>query len=195
MQIVVDLITRYKDKIFFSKDEFLDYYVQLLYKLMLELQQDGYKIDSLYGIYGYDHKINEVFTIFDAWKDLPPVELDIVESIYSKNAKYLVIFVEEKKAEFNRDDFLEQHFCHMRRVRPISVRTCYIWYEDLIKNKDQELLDTLYEEQFELMYGKEALPIKCIQGYDSVLEECFIPEYVFEDDDDEEDVEYGYYSD
>ena len=129
-----------------------------LTELMQKLEEDGYKIHTLYGNFIFDEETKKVIDCGKPGKEVEVCQ-DFSESIYKTNGKLAIIFTDKKYIVFANRYFLAIHFCHMRKVRPLSIYTVLRNYDELIYNESQDLLDKLYYEQFQLTFGKNTKPV------------------------------------
>lgn len=153
MQIIIDLKATSEGIIHSSDKANFDFDRLNLLKLLFELKSDGYRINTLYGKFAFDNSKKEVIDVGVACPILP-VCLQMVDSFFATGAILAVIFTDENYIAFTNRFFIGVQFCHMRRVRPISIYDCYSNYDELVRKNNKKLLDELYLKQFELFYGK-----------------------------------------
>ena len=133
-----------------------DYVVALLETLV----DKGFRVPSLYGRLIFDHAKKEAIDCGEHGAYVPKKHLKAAASsvVYGRG-EMLIVFVEEKYLLFVDTYFPSTHFCHQRKVRPISPKAAYEHIEDLIVHQNQEVLNALYLESFRELYGDvEAVP-------------------------------------
>lgn len=155
MQILIEL-TATNDTIYHSSKEAKrgwEYFrlTELLYKL----ERDGYRINSLYGRFVFNESNKEVIDCGEPGQ-IYPASLGCAISIFKTGGKLAIIFTDKKYIVFSNRYFVAIHFCHMRKVRPISIYDVLENYDELINNESKQLLDELYLHKFEQVFGKDA---------------------------------------
>ena len=163
MQIIIEL--RAKDeKVIHSDAEQKEWWEKTnLTKLMSRLEGDDYRINTLYGNFVFNEAKKEVI---DCGKpgEIVPTCFQLADSIYRTGGKLAIIFTDKKYIVFANRYFVAMHFCHMRKVRPLSIYDVLENYEELIINENEELLDKLYLKKFKSYYGKGADPVSYFVG-------------------------------
>ena len=163
MQIIIEL--RAKDeKVIHSDAEQKEWWEKSnLTRLMSRLEGDDYRINTLYGNFVFGEEKKEVV---DCGKpgEIVPACFQLADAIFRTGGKLAIIFIDKKYIVFANRYFVAMHFCHMRKVRPLSIYDVLTNYDELIINENEELLDKLYFEKFELYYGKGAEAVSCFKG-------------------------------
>lgn len=157
MEILIDLLADDKGIIYGSERTRNFYKSQSLLKLLIKLEEKGYQINTLYGKFVFDEANKRILDC-----GLPgapfPLDINFVNALYNSNCKLAVIYPDKKYIVFANRFFLAIHFCHMRRVLPLTV-TCFLNnFEDLLFENNNTLLNTLYLQTFEEKFGKNAEP-------------------------------------
>ena len=143
-----------------------------LLELLTKLERLGYRINTLYGRFIFDEAKKEAIDCGEAGQIVPAC-MGLVDSIFATNGKMAIIFTDQKYIVFADRYFLAIHFCHMRRVRPLSIFDVTNNFDELIINQDEDLLAELYKDQFEFKYGKDADPVSCFEGDHTLRTEGF----------------------
>lgn len=164
MQIIIDLSAK-DDGVIHSNDEQKRRWEKFkLSELITKLYDDGYQINTLYGRFVFDEAKKEVIDCGEPG-DLPGCySSQLADSIFKSGGKLAIIFTDKKYIVFANRYFVAIHFCHMRKVRPISLYDAIQNYEELVHKENRDLLDKLYFEKFELYYGKDAIAQSCFPG-------------------------------
>ena len=163
MQIIIDLYAP-DEGIIHSNDKVkMDWRRLYLLRLLQHLEHDGYVIHTLTAFFVFDQEKKEVIDVGKPG-ELCPSSLGLVDVIFKNEGKMAVIFTDQKYIVFSNRYFAAIHFCHMRRVKPLSIYDVYKWYKELIEDKNQKLLEELYLKKFEFMYGKDAKAMSYIKG-------------------------------
>jgi hypothetical protein len=163
MQIIIELKSK-DEGVIHSSDEQKERWEKFkLTELMEKLEDDGYRINTLYGKFIFNEEKKEVIDC-GAPGQRVPVCYKLADSIYQTDGKLAVIFTNKKYIAFANRYFVAMYFCHMRKVRPLSIYKVLQNYEELIVNENEELLNQLYFEKFESHYGKDADPVSCFEN-------------------------------
>ncbi len=160
MQIIIDLYQSDEGVHHFGEHQLPRWNSFKLAQLLIRLKEDGYHINSLYGRLVYDRANDKVIDAGEAGKDFPTDDMFFISSaIYKGEGKLFIIFTDKKYALFTDKYFVAMYFCHLRRVRPLSPYQALSNYENLIYDKDEELLGQLYEDAFKHTYkDSEGVP-------------------------------------
>lgn len=153
MQILIDLTATNEGLIHSSDQAKKDWERFRLLELLTKLESDGYKINSLYGRFVFDESKKEAIDCGEPGEYVS-ARMWLVDSLFQNGGKMAVIFTDKKYVVFCNRYFLAIHFCHMRKVRPLSIYTVIQNYDDLILNQSVKTLDDLYFEAFEFKFGK-----------------------------------------
>ena len=160
MQILIDFAATNEGIIHSNEKAKKDWERFRLLELLKKLESDGYKINSLYGRFIFDEAKKEAIDLGEAGVEVRAC-MNLVDSVFATNGKMAVIFTDKKYIVFCNRYFLAIHFCHMRKVAPISIYSVLENYEGLIKKESNELLSSLYFEAFELRNGKGHEAVSC----------------------------------
>ncbi len=172
MQILIELRAT-NDGIYHSNEKAKhDWERFRLRELLIKLEKDGYRINSLYGRFIFDEQHKEAIDCGEAGQIVPAC-MGLVDSVFASGGKLAIIFTDKKYVVFADRFFLAIHFCHMRRVRPLSIFDVVENYEELIVNESKETLNKLYQDQFEFQYGKDAEARSCFIGDNTLRTEGF----------------------
>ena len=163
MQVLIELRATNDGIIHSSEKAKHDWERFRLLELLTKLEKRGYRINTLYGRFIFDEAKKEAIDCGEAGQIIP-VCMGLVDSIFATNGKMAIIFTDKKYIVFTDRYFLAIHFCHMRRVRPISIYDVVNNFDSLIIDENKELLDKLYLDQFEFKYGKNAEAQSCFEG-------------------------------
>ena len=160
MQIIIELRAKDEDVIH-SSDEQKERWEKIrLTELMEKLEDDGYRINTLYGKFVFNEEKKEVMDCGAPGKRVHAC-YQLADSIYQTGGKLAIIFTNKKYIVFANRYFVAIHFCHMRKVRPLSIYNILQNYDELIFNENEKLLNQLYFEKFESYHGKGADPVSC----------------------------------
>ena len=160
MQIIIELTADCKELIHSNKEAKRNWERFHLAQLLRKLEEDGYKINTLYGRFIFNESTKEVMDVGIAGGE-EHASIPLVDSIFATKGKLAIIFTDKKYVVFCNRYFVAIHFCHMRKVRPLSIHAVEKNYDALILNESKETLDKLYFEQFEFVYGKGHEPVSC----------------------------------
>ena len=172
MQILIEL-RRTNEGIYHSTEKAKhDWERFRLRELLIKLEEDGYRINTLYGRFILDEQHKEAIDCGEPG-EIVPACMGLVDSIFASGGKLAIIFTDKKYIAFADRFFLAIHFCHMRRVRPLSIYDVVENYDELITNESNVLLEKLYQDQFEREYGKDAEAKSCFIGDNTLRTEGF----------------------
>ncbi len=167
MQIIIELKSK-DEGVIHSSDEQKERWERFrLTELMEKLEDGGYRINTLYGNFVFDEAKKEVIDCGKPGQKVPAC-YKLADSIYQTGGKLAIIFTDKKYIVFANRYFVAIYFCHMRKVRPLSVYNVLQNYDELIVNENEKILNQLYFEKFELVFGKGADPVSYFI-YDSAL--------------------------
>lgn len=155
MQILIELNAKSEGFIYSNDVTQLNDNIIDLYKLMMLLDEDGYRINTLYGKFIFSESRKEIIDIGESGIIIPP-SIDFAMSVFDTGGVLAVIDTDKKYLVFANRYFLASHFCHMRKVLPITLYTVRKYYFELIKMNNRKLLRKLYFEQFIFIYGKNS---------------------------------------
>lgn len=160
MQIIIDLYQSEEGTHHFGEDQLARFNCFETAKLLMRLKEEGYRVNALYGRLIYDLADNVVIDCGEPGSDIPMQHLfDAACQIYRGKGKLLVIFVEQKYCLFTDRYFVAFHFCHFRKVHPLSPYQALRNFDGLILKNDQRLLNQLYLDSFVFRHGDiEAVP-------------------------------------
>lgn len=144
MQIIIELTA--KDET--TAEQQRSQEISSLSHLMDKLHKDGYKINSLYGNFIFDKNKKEVIDCGQPGTYLNAPFIQYANSIFQTNGKLAIIFTDKKYMVFANSYFVAIHFCHRRKVRPLSINDVLKNYDELLKNENKELLGELYLKKF-----------------------------------------------
>jgi len=114
-----------------------------LFELLSKLEEQGYKINSLYGRFIFDLANKEIIDIGEEGKFIP-LSMDLVDSIYKTKGCLAVIFTDKKYIVFSNSYFLAVQFCNNRKVKLLTPNDVINNFEDLIVDENKDLLNSLY---------------------------------------------------
>ena len=163
MQILIELAASNDGIIHSNEKEKHNWERSRLFELLTKLESNGYRINTLYGNFIFDHSKKEVIDCGEAGPKIP-LSMDLVDSIFATDGKMAVIFIDQKYIAFADRFFAGIHFCHTRKVRPLSIYTVIDNFDELIIKENNKLLRNLYLRQFEFTFGNGREPVSCSVG-------------------------------
>ena len=126
--------------------------VDLLYEVLLKLQEEGYYINNKVGDLIYDFKKKKAINVNET-KETLPLSYEIIKKMFKMELKLALISTDTKYVTFTESFSLAIHFCNNRKIRPLDTITIIDNFEELFKNENEPLLNTLYEQSFVNVWG------------------------------------------
>ena len=146
MQTIIELKSK-DEGVIHSSDEQKERWEKFrLTELMEKLEDDGYRINTLYGNFIFDEAKKEVIDCGKPGQKVPAC-YKLADSIYQTGGKLAIIFTDKKYIVFANRYFVAIYFCHMRKVRPLSIYNVLQNYDELIINENEKILNQLYFEK------------------------------------------------
>ena len=164
MQIIVDFYQGNKEKEELQRANELN-------NLLIRLEKNNYKIHSNFGIFVFAAKQQK---IIDVGRPGINVKANFAASKCILNkGKLALIDTKKKYVVFANTYFLATHFCHMKRIRPLSLHDVNSNFKKLILEENEEKLSELYLKNFEDLYGKDSEAIPLILGINEPLNDGY----------------------
>lgn len=158
MQILIELDAPTRGITPTDKHQRILFQKEQLLRLLARLEENAFHINNLFGNVIFDEAKKEVIDVGEAGGNAPAIR-GFVDALFQAGAKLAVIFVEERHIMFLDSFFVAIHFSHMRKVRPLSCFDVNESFVPLVIGKDATLLDKLYFDKFEEIYGQGADPV------------------------------------
>ena len=158
MQIIIILESKDEGVVHSSAEQNEQWKKSKLTELMVKLENDGYRINTLYGNLIFDLEKKEVIDCGKPGQKVPAC-YKLADAIFRTGGKLAIIFTDKKYIVFDNKHFVAMRFCQGRKVSPLSIYDVLINYEELITNENKELLDKLYFEKYKFNNEKSADPV------------------------------------
>jgi len=156
MQIIIDLHAKDEGAFHSSSEQKKKWEIFHLNELLCKLYDEGYSVNTLYGSFVFDEAKKEVIDCGKPGDNPSCSSMTLANSVLNGDGKLAIIFTNKKYIVFADRYFVAIHFCHMRKVKPLTIYSVYNNFDDLVLKEDKVLLNKLYLKQFESMYGKGA---------------------------------------
>lgn len=156
MQILIDLQIEEKGLAEPNEEAKKEKKAKKLLELLSKLDSLGYKIHSLSGNFIYDVKGEKAIDVGSSGKYIAP-SIELAYSIYEKEEKLALIFVEAKYVAFSDSYFPSAYEFIGGKIRPISIDKALSHFGLLFIEESLETLASLYKEQFDDLRSQMAL--------------------------------------
>ena len=160
MQIYIRLESEDEGVVHSSAEQKEQWKKSKLTELMVKLEKDGYRIETLYDYSIFDEAKKEVIDCGEPGQKVPAF-YKLADVIFQTGGVIAIIDKDKKWILFDNKHFFVMCFCFSmnkqgRIISPLSIYDVLKNYEELITNKNEELLYKLYIEKHKSNNEKSA---------------------------------------